>query len=274
MEYKPLIIIIDLDGTIIGDITPQLIAYEISRELKFMHKFSTKDFQYKLQHGIIRPGFKSFIKNVKRSQPNIEFFIYTASEKTWANFVIKQIETALHIKFNRPIFNRDDCILDDSHNEYQKCIKQITPRLFTSVHKKYPILKKDDLLKRVLIIDNNSVYRMSDEPSLVLCSTYDYKHPENMILYLTRHDYEQQYHRIHHIFGKYIKLKETSNWLKFQRLFYTYFLNQLLSCEKNNARYLQDTFWITLEQILVNKKFSKFGSKTVSYINQKSSFII
>jgi hypothetical protein len=59
LAEKPLIFVIDIDGTIIGDIRPQVMLYEINMAIKKKDKkqniFNTKDFQNKLKSGIIRP---------------------------------------------------------------------------------------------------------------------------------------------------------------------------------------------------------------------------
>ena len=65
---EPLIFIIDIDGTMIGDIKPQVMMYEMNIALKRVDKkinvFNVKEFQNKLRSGIIRPYFSKFIKKI------------------------------------------------------------------------------------------------------------------------------------------------------------------------------------------------------------------
>lgn len=91
----PLVVVLDLDGTIIGDITPQIVSWEICNDIKSSgggNFYKPKDLYAKLQGGIIRPYFAEFIKSLKKNIPNIEFFIFTASEKKWAMNIIGYIE--------------------------------------------------------------------------------------------------------------------------------------------------------------------------------------
>jgi hypothetical protein len=121
------ILILDLDNTIIGDITYQALSYNLGERLKATENTLTYNrntinkiisLNYKKNTGIIRPNFIKFFNFIKLKIPNILIFIYTASTKEWANKEILWIEKNNKIKFNRPLFTRENCKLQN--NLYNK----------------------------------------------------------------------------------------------------------------------------------------------------------
>ena len=92
----PYIFILDLDGTIIGDCTYQVILYNIEQICK-KNKIKSKGDNvllncYRPNSKLIRPFFKYFIACVKKVYPNSLFYVYTASEKAWAYKEVAMIE--------------------------------------------------------------------------------------------------------------------------------------------------------------------------------------
>ena len=263
---SPNIIILDLDGTIIGDIMFQSVLYEISRATNQKSFFTTKDLQEKLKNGIIRPHFKRFIQNVDRYCSNIEFYIYTASDKKWANFIIPLIEKSINFKFNRPIFTREDCLLTNN-TEIKKCVKHISKKLITSLKKKYSRIN----FNNILIIDNLRVYKSNGDKHLVVCPTYNFKYPENIPAVIKLDDYVQHHTTIHQILSRYIQYENTSDYISFQKHFYRFYLRYLESVTKSNQIESKDKFWYYMEVILIKKQFRDFNSNVITYINKKIS---
>ena len=109
------VFIIDLDGTIIGDCIYQVELYKLSLILnKLKIKIKINDILkdcYKEKTKLIRPYFKLFLEKMREIYPSSHFYIYTASEKKWAEKELMIIEKVLNFKFNRPIFTRNDCII-------------------------------------------------------------------------------------------------------------------------------------------------------------------
>jgi len=142
----PYIFILDLDGTIIGDCSYQCDVYNIQEIIRKTLVVKKKDMN-KLELGaisrhktlcdkslnecynscskLVRPFFGIFISKMRKMFPNSHFFVYTASEKTWALKEINIIEKQNKIKFNRPIFTRDNCILDQFGNLKKSVAKYI-----------------------------------------------------------------------------------------------------------------------------------------------------
>jgi hypothetical protein len=269
METFTTVILIDLDGTIIGDISPQIMSFELSKGLKSLcskYTFDLVDFRDKLSKGIIRPGFDTFIKTIKQHFGNVEFFIYTASEKSWAEFIIKQIETVIGFKFNRPIFSRDHCMQNDSR-EYRKSTSYIKKQLQRCLHKKY---NKHSAVQSILIIDNNNVYSHNDQKHILLCPSYNYRIPENIVLGIKQKCYEEHYHKIHNVLKRYIQTSFTpsKDFILFQREFYTYYVYYLNAIVKSNGKYAKDTFWTLLKNLIVTENIRVFNESNVRLLNK------
>lgn len=268
MNAYPLVIIIDLDGTIIGDITPQIMSFEVAKALKTSGakvSYDTGDLKMKLGSGIIRPHFETFIKSLS-SVMNIEFFVYTASEKTWAELVIKSVEAVAGIKFNRPIFTRNYCIQQD--REYKKGLGFVRSHILRALKKKYGVLfTSKDLTSNMLIVDNNNVYARADYKHLVLCPTYSFRVPENVVANINIDMFKKYHSVVNSILKKYIHLSGTSDYHQFEKEFYSYYVDVLASQPKQATKYSTDRFWLHLRDIIINHKMNSFDESSVKYIN-------
>ena len=150
------ILILDLDNTIIGNITYQLLLYNLCVKTC---KSAISGNHYNEETHVIRYGFTNFINNLKKTIPDIKIYIYTASQKDWALKEIKWIEKNCNIKFNRPILTREDCLY--LNNNYYKSIKNIS--------KKIKNINNSDLL----IIDNNDIF-LDKKEKFLKCPSYNY----------------------------------------------------------------------------------------------------
>ena len=150
MNVEPIVFLIDLDGTMIGDITPQLDEYYLIKDINMrLKKIDGKEIRYKnkilqeeLNKYIIRKYLKNFIKKT-REYDNIELFIYTASFDKWAKFIIPQLEKVLGYKFNRPLLTRNHLL--DKYKSIIPCgikdkgitnLKQIKDQNYKELEKK------------------------------------------------------------------------------------------------------------------------------------------
>lgn len=266
---KPIIYILDIDGTIIGDITHQVMVYDIINSIKASNpKFNhnIKDFQQTLRDGMIRPYFSDFIKQISYHQPNAEFFIYTASQTKWAEFLVKNIEKALSIKINRPLFTRKDCMY--INGELQKSTHKIINKIKGTLRKKYNNIPINEMISsnNIIIVDNNRVFPGAfDNQRLIQCPTYSFKIPENLPATFSKSLFESNYKHFYEIFQRYnINIPITSNYMRFQRFFYQYYVNEL-------AKYAQptDKFWHYLKEIIIRKNITSFDDQSIKYINNK-----
>lgn len=271
MADKPLVFILDIDGTLIGDIRPQIMLYEMNCMMKTSKKslMNTKEFQERLRNsGIVRPFAVKFIKTIQGHLPNSEIFIYTASEKKWASFLIANFEKAFGIRFNKPIFTRDNCSLFE--NEHRKHVNLIHPMLLKSLKKRYPLLRKGDLENRIMIVDNTlGVFEEIDRKHLVTCPTYDYKYPENIPAYIDEHLFSKYHNEVLTILNRYIRMSSISTYLDFQREYYIYYVKYLENLAKYNIEQSKDQFFMKLLNIIVKKDINIFTPKVIQYISRK-----
>lgn len=254
-----LVIVLDLDGTIIGDIRYQLQTYEL---LKTVQKPARHlDLASRLKNGLIRPGFDRFVQEMKNQ--NIELFVYTASEKTWALQVIGVIEKVYNFRFNRPIFTRNDCTYVENENVLKKNLRCIKPMITRSLKKRYPNISLDN---RMMMIDNSNVFYPEDVDCVLKCRTYNFRYPENIPCFIDCDTYVKHKDRIHEQF----KFPHTpTSYHDFQRMFYTSYVHLLGTVGHENNKEHMDRFWYNLGNIIVQKHIKVFSPKVVAYLNRK-----
>ncbi len=267
---EPLVFIIDLDGTIIGDCSYQVILYNIDSIIKKnklksgINKLLMNS--YKPSAKLVRPYFKYFINTIKKHYPNSLFYVYTASEKEWANKEIGLIEKTHDFKFNRPIFTREDCIVD-SFGQYRKSVKKILPKIIKSSK----INIQND---KILIIDNNDVF-IDYKNNFLLCQSYDY------ILFAHVWDIiKKEYMKIIEIYNlitnliannkvcQYCDYKIEPHDSKTLELKHKWMYKKHKKINSINKQFLKDTFWKSLATIIVDKKFTSFNKENIENIQK------
>jgi hypothetical protein len=257
-----LALILDIDGTLIGNIVPQILLYDLKTN-RLPIKFSNKDLFDRFDHGLARPYFDTFLKQLRARIHNIEIFIYTAGEDKWGLFIANQIERYYSIKINRPIFTRKYCILKD--NTIRKSITKITPYIKRNLERRYGKLK--NIKDHILVIDNSRVFDQEDYKHLIVCPTYKYTYIENLPALVNEYTFMRNKSLIEESLIRMFPNMQnyTINTYKdFEKVFYTYYLRYLES--KNN-----DKFWFYLSKLLELKNITNFNPKVVSYINRKLS---
>ena len=211
---KPLVILLDLDGTLAGKVTSVLCEYEVHKALAadLAHKEKEKGSKVskqiresivsRLRYGIIRPHVVDFCRGTAEMGAGIELFVFTASENTWANFFVPCVEAALGFRFNRPIFTRNHCVIKQLPTvigggskktvmfggvNVMKSITKLRPQIFRALKRKYPGLHgPNDLVDRVILVDNTP-HVMADpreSSKLVVCPTYNYAYIYDVIAQL------------------------------------------------------------------------------------------
>lgn len=264
----PYIFIFDWDGTIVGNVTWQSQQYSLHNMLR-KHGFKTNK-QYNIPPAfypnakLVRPGFASFIKTIKKLYPDVQFFIYTASEKQWACQEIAWMEKTHDIQFNRPIFTRDECTTD-SAGTYRKSIAKIYPRLMKSLSKKYNLTgsqRQYILENQLIIIDNNAVYNDRMD-RLLLCPDYNYAVFENLLhgipLEARKHPVIQQ-HILTLINNGYLCVipNEMDDGMKSLAKQYNWLAAKCKAIIDINVAFENDSFWKFLKQLLVQNHIKVF----------------
>lgn len=264
MQTTPLVILLDIDGTLIGDISPQVVMYELKKRIKL--PYNSKNLHDQLNNGIIRPNFKAFFDDLKGY--GVEFFIYTASEKRWAENIVKNIEATTGVKFNRPLFTRNNCHL--VNGEYKKSISHVLPSVLKCLKKKYNNLTASSLKNMVMAIDNNNVYNSNERKNLVLCDTYNYSTPENIPSYVNKALFDQHSSPIMSVVASYYpNMKYTSNYMKFERQYYMHYVQMLDKSLKLKSTISLDPLFKTIRNFIINKNITSFNEKVVQYLNTK-----
>ena len=273
-DALPLIIVIDIDGTMIGDISPQISSYDIFNAIKSKGGHLSQkanDVSNKLKCGILRPYFAEFVQRVSVSIPRVEFFVYTASEHKWALNIVKHIEKACHVKFNKPIFTRKECVLQ--RGEYMKAVKFINKSIFRTLKKKFNLSNITDINDSILIIDNRSdIYSDNDLKHHVQCSTYNYKYPENIPALFDATEYVKHYDVVAPIISRFYDFQPPQDFMAFQERFYSLYTKLILSARQGNAQYVKDVFFKRLYKLIIHlfvtKKYAKFDPAVVRFINR------
>jgi hypothetical protein len=274
---EPFVFILDLDGTIIGDCSYQVILYNIEQLCK-KHKIKHKGEDillncYKPTSKLIRPFFKYFIGCIKKMYPHSLFYVYTASEKSWAYKEITMIEKTHNIKFSKPIFTREDCIVD-SFGNYRKSVKKILPKIIKN-NKKCTIKSEN-----ILVIDNNPTF-IDFQSNFLLCSTYNY-----MLFIDVWQKMKKEYMKIMEIYNTIKKLIVTNKLCKYciwdsDSLTDTKTLENkhkwLYKKHKKintiNKKYMNDTFWKHLANIMMDMKLTSFDKDSVEHLQKAMNSI-
>jgi hypothetical protein len=275
-NIEPYIFIIDLDGTIIGNCSYQCDIYNIMELIKTYDK---KNFNkckvlcekslsesYNEKSLLIRPHFFHFIQAMKKLYPVSYFYVYTASEKKWANKEISIIEKNNNFKFDRPLLTRDNCIIDKD-GSIKKSINKILPL----IKKNIKFSSTFDIKKHLLIIDNNPTF-IDYKDNLLICPTYNYVKfnnlkdvvPEdiscgNIKNYISKLTKEQ---RMCRNYNNPECLEKIYKWL----------YKKCKKINKYNLRYINDNFWKDLVILIKSHNIMQYTSKNVDMM-QKSIMI-
>lgn len=259
---EPLVFFIDIDGTLIGDVTPQVCEWEI---VEAIDKSKITGFRNSLVdvlvNGLLRPQIADFIIGMKQRYDHVEFYVFTASDVRWANFVVPCIEKAIGFKFNRPIFTRENCI------DQKKSLDCIIPKVVRGLKKKYPKISMRMLRSRVALIDNNDVLVPCESHRCIRAPTYSFIYYNDVLSKLSLADIERGYITIATIMYKYglIDSKVVHDPIKMRASYYTC-LGKKVHEEKN--QHSKDYYWTKLFRILQALHFEDLKSSTIKKINK------
>lgn len=277
----PFVFLLDLDGTIVGDVSSLvgewiLLQERDKKKMKIFKSFLIRQ----LHKGILRPHFSDFCAMVRKHLRNVEFFVYTASGTTWANFLIPCIEETCGIQFQRPFFTRKHCIYKDG--DFKKTIHGILPEIFKKLKRKYPDLKNiTQLEERTCLIDNNDVLGKDERNKLIKCPTYEYTDyydifsrfnidlidrdsdcamlAKNLVQYGLFPEYYSKQVIPHDLFRYHYYLRLCNN-----------IKTSIVHEQRNtNASPKTDHFWIVIANIITNDSIELLDKKTIRNIQNK-----
>ena len=163
-------LVLDIDGTLIGDISLFTISYNVIKALpkntRILNRLKT-NIIYALKNGLMRPHLPQFLKSAKK-QYNLKLYIYTASSYDWAHFLVPCLEKALGVKFQRPLYTRNEC----TSYTMLKNLEYVTKHA-------------GDKIPMVMIDNNKTLYRNVDKSRLIKCPTYNFRYYYNPISVFT-----------------------------------------------------------------------------------------
>lgn len=242
----PYVIFIDLDGTIIGDVTSHLQEWMVERGMMNQATGNpfVKQLKWSLSNGLMRPGFTEFM-HAAYSQHGIELFLATMSTRDWATVVIRNVEVVVGKKFNRPLFTRE------SFANNQKSLSRMRGSVFAVLKKKYTDLKTQDQLNgRMMLIDNTDI--LAERNYWVQCSTYDFRPHYD---FLKNFDVQFLYKNFRKLKARMIEQgvirrmnvqsgeSPAEEFYLFLGQYYSKLSRQFSADAHNNGKELNDTFW-------------------------------
>ena len=271
MQKAPIVIVLDIDGTIVGDVTYQVCEWEL---LHHLQPSRLKQFKQTLMrdlgNGLIRPHFADFATSLKSYHEHVELFIYTASDDKWAQFLVPCIEQVTGITFNKPIFSRKHCI--PSSGSINKSLNDIAKTIHGRLKKKYGqyMPPQKMLLKNMCIIDNNNVLTDAHH-KCVLCPTYSYIHPYDVLKHLEEDLIEKEHKFVAKLLSSYgIITRQHDTTTTMLSDYYSHLGRAYkASTSRQNAN---DEFWHQITQRIlsaIKKGYTK--DAFVKYISQYNS---
>jgi hypothetical protein len=264
----PLIVLIDIDGTLIGDISTQVLEWEIISQIdKRKLKQYKSNVQVYLSNGLIRPHFSDFINSIKSRYSHVEFFVYTASDDKWANFLVPCIEKTLNISINRPIFSRKHCILQSG--VLCKSFARVAPFITTRLKKVYTGLQQKTVLKNMFIVDNNNVL-IDNRKYCIQCKTYEWSDVYDVLKLVNVG--EDNFIKLGNILNRYGIIETIGT--RYESLlsqYYSYLAKQYKTIP-HIRKQDEDTFWLDITAATINALRKGLDrDQIVKYIVQKLS---
>lgn len=249
---KPFCYFFDIDGTMIGDISMQVYEWDLVAKYDpaKMQQFK-KNVCAQLASGILRPGLSVFMDFLKQrhSHDGCEFYIYTASDTKWANFIVSCIETVIGRKFNRPLFTRPQCI-QQSDQSFSKSLHRIMPTVIKKLKQQYGAeFDQNDLKSRFVLFDNNRVLEKGEDNKLILCPTYNFSEVSDILRLFSEEVLHanflsiSNYLKSHGLFPN-VNNDDTLSYMIFKAIYYSYLGKHIKEIIKMNQ--YKDTFWTTL----------------------------
>tara|TARA_Y100000389_G_scaffold50722_1_gene46426 strand:+ start:10843 stop:11688 length:846 start_codon:yes stop_codon:yes gene_type:complete len=265
------ILILDLDNTIIGDITYPAILSHLYLQIK---KQKIKIFNidkkisklYTEDSLVIRPFFTQFIKNLLDRIPSLLIFIYTASEKKWAHKEVSWIEKNCNLKFQRPIFTRDHCI--------KKGVTYVK-----SISKIFPIISqrfKDVSIDNIFIIDNNDVFT-DCKHKFTICPHYNYIYfleiwsyiPKELLKNTIIHSYLINFIKSNHVNPCSSHILSFKGREDLKSRYHEWLYKKYNEIHKNNIVYTKDIYWKLVYTLMKKNQVTNFHDNNFKTFKSK-----
>lgn len=249
MDLQPLILCLDLDGTLQGNIGPQLEEYQLisklnkvivnEKKIRYSNQLLRSDFM----NGLLRPDVVQSLRSIKKKHSNVEFFIYTASQHDWAMFILNKLFSFIFDKnekiINRPYFTRKHC-----QTNGQKSIIGIKPLIVKSLKNKYVNCS----FEHIYLIDNNFVLDNYENNRLIHCPTYNYVNVIDPLRNISPTVVNKYYKDIGRILYPHVIFETKMDLLKYLYKQTTYYHNNSFD---SNKWYKSDNYWYSFSNIIL-----------------------
>lgn len=255
MLQPPLVVFIDIDGTLVGDVTYILAKWDLVRRaaVKGSMKSLKAEVGHCLRTGLLRPHVSSSLKQIKDIYDGrIYFFLFTASEKTWADFLVPCIEKELGFKFQRPVFTRRDCLIDK--DQYQKSLKCLLPRVSASLSKTGVVelggkLQPHHLQEHCVLIDNTYVIHEAEKHKLIKCPTYNSVMPYDVLYNIPREQLHERWRAIGQVLAKHGLITHVERATTLNGFLSLYYLQLGRALAGARSDFASDRFFATLHKV-------------------------
>jgi hypothetical protein len=242
----PIIFLLDLDGTLQGNIYPQVSEYSLIGKLNAISnkniKYSINNLMNDFKSNLLRPYVKESLTHMKKYHPQIEFFVYTASSDDWAKFLIPKIDKYITNGkgniFNKPYFMRSDV------SEGIKSIKHVFPRIKRSLSKKYDEIS----INNVYLVDNNYVIHPLEVSKLIKCPSYDYTHIINPFRNLSNDIIEKYHNKI----SNELLQSNSKHVIEMYKKYYDRAFKEYEKANRENKEFINDDYWKMFGQLVIN----------------------
>lgn len=253
----PRVLLVDIDGTLVGRVHALLCEVDVLQSAMATDATATAlraaraAIIARLRYGVIRPHVEAFFR---AAAADVEPFIYTASTPEWAAFLVPCMETALGVRFNRPLFTRAHCAPAPGGG-VRKSIQRVLPDVVRALRRKYPALRSPrDLLAhgRVHLVDNTpDVVAPAERAMLIACPTYDYQYWYDVLHHVSVDVQHERFRSLVPVLRQYELYPEglplPGSYQEFAATYYAHLGRRLHAAQTANARHLrQDAFWLRL----------------------------
>jgi hypothetical protein len=264
-KSQPIVFLLDLDGTLQGNISPQLQEYELIKTLNKQIvgfpklKYNIKSIAIDYDNGLLRPHLASSLESIKEKYHNVEFFIYTASSDEWAKFIVPMVIKKVP-SINPLFFSRRYCSPDG-----KKSIQRVSPFIKEFLSSKYDVRQ----LVNVFLVDNNLVLRSNELDKLIHCPTYEYEQTLDVTRNIPYHVRSEHFRFLSDEIFK--GQSSTDNEFEFMMYYYGYLMEIFKRNEVKNKNELRDRYWKDFARIL--NSFDRLTSKTIPIALRKLRLI-
>jgi hypothetical protein len=194
MTTLPVIFILDLDRTLIGDPAHILDYYntlQFIKDARLSKKITPEelsDAEFKALPNwkdlfvpeFFRPHLKESLETLRKYFPTAEFFIYSAGLPDYVKQMVDIVEKHIGFRFNRPLFSRTECPTDET-NQYSKSIVARFPKIIQSLSQleRYSGLNLEEytetLMDTAVLFLDDTDFVWDRKEKWIKCPPYNYK---------------------------------------------------------------------------------------------------